>query len=122
VNLNFFAKLFITTVFILISHIYGRCDMSEGETLHKYLVDIKTGEKSIKLTDQAKEELKSVGMMDEKGKLKLKGVSPKMLKRMKTEYVDCPVLKQEIGFVQCYVCKNFISRVKGQVYCKGDPL
>ena len=114
--------MFITLVLILISYIFGIYDMSEGETLHKYIVDIKVGEKSIKLTDQAKEELKSVGMMDEKGKLKLKGVSPKMLKRMKTEYVDCPVLKQEIGFVQCYVCKNFISRVKGQVYCKGDPL
>jgi len=114
--------LFISVVFILISYIFGSGDMSESETQHKYLVDIKVGEKSLKLTDQAKEELKSVGMMDEKGKLKLKGVSPKMLKRMKTEYVDCPVLKQEIGFVQCYVCKNFISRIKGQVYCKGDPL
>ena len=30
-------------------------------------------------------------MMDEKGKLKMKGVSPKMLKRMKLEAVDCPV-------------------------------
>lgn len=117
-----FARLFITLLLILISYILDKYCMSEGETLHKYIVDIKVGEKSLKLTDQAKEELKSVGMMDEKGKLKLKGVSPKMLKRMKTEYVDCPVLKQEIGFVQCYVCKNFISRVKGQVYCKGDPL
>ncbi len=114
--------MFTTLAFNLISYIFDIYDMSEGETQHKYLVDIKAGEKSIKLTDQAKEELKSIGMMDEKGKLKLKGVSPKMLKRMKTEYVDCPVLKQEIGFVQCYVCKNFISRVKGQVYCKGDPL
>ena len=85
-------------------------------------MDIKTGVKSIKLTDQAKEELKGVGMVDEKGKLKLKGVSPKMLKRVKTEYVDCPVLNQQISFVQCYVCKNFLSRIKGQVYCKGDPL
>ncbi|MFQ5920975.1 MAG: hypothetical protein ACE5JV_03050 [Nitrososphaerales archaeon] len=96
--------------------------MSEGEAQHKYLVDIKAAEKPIKITDQAKEELKAVGMMDEKGKLKLKGVSPKMLKRMKTEYVDCPVLKQEISFVQCYVCRNFMSRIKGQVYCKGNPL
>lgn len=85
-------------------------------------MDVKVGEKSIKLTDEAKEELKAVGMMDEKGKLKLKGVSPKMLKRMKTEYVDCPVLEDQISFVQCYVCRNFMSRIKGQVYCKGDPL
>jgi hypothetical protein len=78
-------------------------------------------EKSIKLTDQAKDELRSIGMMDDKGKLKLKGVSPKMLKRMKLEAVDCPVLVQEVGFVQCYVCKNFNSRVTGQVYCRGEP-
>jgi hypothetical protein len=107
---------------MLISYVFDMCGMSEGEAQHKYIVDIKTGEKSLKLTDQAKEELRSVGMMDEKGKLKLKGVSPKMLKRMKTEYVDCPVLNQQISFVQCYVCRNFISRIKGQVYCKGDPL
>ncbi|HYZ50284.1 MAG TPA: hypothetical protein VE593_05305 [Nitrososphaeraceae archaeon] len=94
--------------------------MSDLET--KYIVPVKNVEKSIKLTDGAKKELQSIGMMDDKGKLKLKGVSPKMLKRMKLEGVDCPVLSSEIGFVQCYVCKNFHSRITGQVYCKGDPL
>jgi len=86
------------------------------------VVPVKQVEKSVKLTDQAKAELHSVGMMDHKGKLKLKGVSPKMLKRMKLEAVDCPVLEKEVGFIQCYVCKNFHSRITGQVYCKGDPL
>lgn len=88
----------------------------------RYIVPIKAVEKGIKLTTEAKAELQSIGMMDDKGKLKLKGVSPKMLKRMKLEAVDCPVLKQEIGFVQCYVCKNFNSRITGQVNCRGDPL
>jgi hypothetical protein len=88
----------------------------------KYQVQIRQVEKSIKMTDQAKAELQSSGMMDDKGKLKIKGVSPKMIKRMKLEAVDCPVLKKEIGFLQCYVCKNYFSRVSGQVYCKGDPL
>ena len=87
----------------------------------KYLVPVKGVEKSIKLTDEAKKELQSIGMMDDKGKLKLKGVSPKMLKRMKLEAVDCPVLKSEIGFIQCYVCKNFHSRISGKVYCRGEP-
>ena len=91
-------------------------------TESKYMVPVKQVEKSLKLSDQAKAELHSVGMMDDKGKLKLKGVSPKMLKRMKLEAVDCPVLKNEVGFIQCYVCKNFHSRITGQVYCKGDPL
>jgi hypothetical protein len=88
----------------------------------KFVVPIKPVEKPVKITDKAKAELQASGMMDEKGKLKIKGVSPKMLKRMKLEAVDCPVLKQEVGFLQCYVCRNFHSRVTGQVYCKGDPL
>ena len=88
----------------------------------KHIVTIKQVEKPVKITDQAKAELQSSGMMDEKGKLKLKGVSPKMLKRMKLEAVDCPVLDREIGFLQCYVSRNFFSRPMGKVYCKGDPL
>jgi hypothetical protein len=95
--------------------------MSESPDI-KYLVPIKQVEKSIKVTNEAKQELRSVGIMDEKGKLKLKGVSPKMLKRMKMEAVDCPVLNNEIGFIQCYVCKNFHSRITGKVYCRGEPL
>lgn len=88
----------------------------------KYEVPIKQVEKTLKISDRAKDELKSSGMMDDKGKLKLKGISPKMLKRMKLESVDCPVFKQELGFVQCYVCSNFHSRISGVVYCKGNPL
>lgn len=88
----------------------------------KYEVPIKPVEKSLKISDRAKSELKSSGMMDEKGKLKLKGVSPKMLKRMKLEAIDCPVYNKELGFVECYVCSNFHSRISGIVYCKGDPL
>lgn len=95
--------------------------MSESPDI-KYLVPIKQVEKSIKVTNEAKQELQSVGIMDEKGKLKLKGISPKMLKRMKMEAVDCPVLNDEVGFIQCYVCKNFHSRITGKVYCRGEPL
>jgi hypothetical protein len=92
------------------------------ELEHKYEVEVKTTEKQMRLSDEIKNELKASGMMDEKGKLKLKGVSPKMLKRMKQEYVDCPVLKQDVGFIQCFVCPNFQSRVTGKVLCKGEPL
>jgi hypothetical protein len=95
--------------------------MSE-ELEHKYEVEIKTTEKRQKLPDEIKTELKASGMMDDKGKLKLKGVSPKMLKKMKTEFVECPVLKEDIQFVQCFVCANFQSRVMGKVLCKGDSL
>lgn len=92
------------------------------ELEHKYEVEVKVTEKKQTLPNDVKEELKASGMMDDKGKLKLKGVSPKMLKRMKQEYVDCPVLKREIQFIQCFVCTNFQSRVMGKVLCKGDAL
>ncbi len=93
-----------------------------GELEHKYGVDIQATEEKQKLSQDVKDELKSSGMMDEIGKLKLKGVSPKMLKKMKLEFVECPVLKGEIQFIQCFVCPNFQSRVMGKVLCKGEPL
>ena len=92
------------------------------ELEHKYEAEVKNREGRQKLPDNVKEELKASGMMDEKGKLKLKGVSPKMLKRMKQEYVECPVLDKEAHFIQCFVCPNFQSRVMGHVLCKGDKL
>ena len=92
------------------------------ELEHKHEVKVQSREGRQKLPDNVKEILKGSGMMDEKGKLKLKGVSPKMLKRMKQEFVDCPVLKEEIHFIQCFVCPNFQSRVMGNVLCKGDPV
>ncbi|MGI0070444.1 MAG: hypothetical protein ACREAN_09365 [Nitrosopumilaceae archaeon] len=93
-----------------------------SELPHKYEVTIKVAASPQKLSDQTKEELRASGMMDDKGKIKLKGVSPKMLKRMKEESVDCPVLKMEVPFIQCFVCSNFQSRITGKVLCKGDPL
>ena len=93
-----------------------------GELERKYDVKIQSTEDKVKFPDELKEKLKDSGLMDDKGKLKLKGVSPKMLKRMKQEYVECPVIKEDIQFVQCFICPNFQSRVMGEVLCKGDPL
>ena len=93
-----------------------------GELDFKYKVEIKNTEERQMIPKEVKAELKASGMMDEKGKLKLKGVSPKMLKRMKQEFVDCPVLEQKVQFVPCFVCPNFQSRVTGKVLCKGDKL
>lgn len=93
-----------------------------SELPHKYEVTVKSLGATQKLSEETKGELKASGMMDDKGKLKLKGVSPKMLKRMKEEAVDCPVLKKEVPFIQCFVCPNFQSRISGKVLCKGDPL
>ena len=93
-----------------------------NELEFKYEVEIKSVEKRQMLSKEVKEELKNSVFMYEKGKLKIKGVSPKMLKRMKGEYVDCPVLKKELQFIPCFICKNFQSRVTGKVLCKGDKL
>ena len=93
-----------------------------GELEFKYEVEIKSTEERQLIPKEVKAELKASGMMDEKGKLKLKGVSPKMLKRMKQEFVDCPVLEQKVQFVPCFVCPNSQSRVTGKVLCKGDKL
>ena len=93
-----------------------------GELDFKYEVEIKKTEERQMIPKEVKAELKASGMMDEKGKLKLKGVSPKMLKRMKQEFVDCPVLEQKVQFVPCFVCPNFQIRVTGKVLCKGDKL
>ena len=93
-----------------------------GELDFKYEVEIKNTEEKQMIPKEVKAELKASGLMDEKGKLKLKGVSPKMLKRMKQEFVDCPVLEQKVQFVPCFVCPNFQSRVTGKVLCKGDKL
>lgn len=92
------------------------------ELKFKYEVEIKSTDKRQILSNEVKDELKDSGMMDEKGKLKIKGVSAKMLKRMKMEFVDCPVLKKQVQFIPCFVCPNFQSRVTGKVLCKGDNL
>ena len=88
----------------------------------KYKVEVKDADKALRLSKEVKEELKQLGMMDDKGRLKITGLSNKMLSKMKKQYVDCPVLDKQVPFIQCYICKNFISRIKGLVYCKGEPL
>jgi len=93
-----------------------------GELERKYEVEIQKTEEKVNFTKEFKAMLHDAGWMDEKGKLKLKVVSPKMLKRMKQEFVDCPVLKENIQFIQCFICPNFQSRVMGKVFCKGEPL
>ena len=102
---------------------YNICRLVMSNDLDfKYEVEIKTAEKRQLLSKETKEDLKQSGMIDEKWKLKINGVSGKMLKRMKQEFVDCPVLKKEIQFIPCFICSNFQSRVTGKVLCKGDNL
>lgn len=93
-----------------------------NELEHRYEVKVERREKAARLDQATKAVLKEAGMMNEKNKLKINGVSPKMLKVMKMEYVNCPVLEQEVHFVQCFVCPNFQSRLNKMVLCRGEPL
>lgn len=60
--------------------------------------------------------------LSEQVKESLGSVSRKILSEMKKEAVQCPVLGRRVPFLQCYACKNFVRRVRGIVYCRGDPL
>lgn len=93
-----------------------------NELEHKYEVKVERREKAVRMDQATKDALREAGMMNETGKLKINGVSPKMLKTMKLEYVDCPVLEKETHFVQCFVCPNFQSRLSKTVLCKGESL
>jgi len=73
----------------------------------KYRVEVKSLKKSMKVNPN---------LLDN-----VKGISPKLLGRMKKEAVECPVKKTAIPFLECFICSNFITRVKGVVYCKGEP-
>jgi len=74
----------------------------------KYRVEVKPIRKPMKVNSDVLEDVK--------------GLSPKLLRRMKKEAVECPVKKTTISFIECFTCNNFITRVKGMVYCKGELL
>ena len=46
-------------------------------------------------------------------------IRAKKIAKLKKEAVNCPVLKEERGFLECFVCKSHIRRVKGVVDCAG---
>jgi len=53
---------------------------------------------------------------------RVKGLSPRLISRMRREVVDCPVLGSRVPFLQCFLCPNFVRRVRGVVHCKGREL
>ena len=92
-----------------------------AELEYKYEVKVERRDKPIRFDASTKEALREAGMMNN-NKLKITGVSPKMLKTMKSEYVECPVLQDQVHFVQCFVCPNFQSRLNRMVLCRGSPI
>jgi len=72
----------------------------------KYSVKVMKREKPFRISKDTKAILKGV-------------VSGKMMKNLRYESVSCPVVKDEIPFLQCFVCESFIRRFKGEVHCAG---
>jgi len=50
------------------------------------------------------------------------GFSKSTIRKLKRQAVDCPVLQKRVSFIVCYQCPNFVRRVRGIVYCRGEPL
>ena len=73
---------------------------------YKYVVKLKEAAKPKRVPKVVSEQLKGVA-------------SGKAMARMKKESVDCPVLKQEVGFLICFACPSFVRRVSGEVHCAG---
>ncbi|MCS7125816.1 MAG: hypothetical protein NZ929_02765 [Aigarchaeota archaeon] len=73
----------------------------------KYFVKVVEAGKPLKVSKEASEIVKTA-------------VGGKMIQRMKKEYVDCPVAKRQIPFIECFLCVSFIRRVKGEVHCRGE--
>lgn len=79
---------------------------------YRYEVSVEKLDVPIKVSRELTEQVKEV----------LGNVSRKMLSEMKKEAVQCPVLQRQVPFLQCYTCQNFVRRVRGMVYCRGNPL
>ena len=74
---------------------------------YKFKVNVFESTEPRKVPKSLSEELK-------KARLGAKGIA-----RMKKEGVDCPVVKQEVGFLVCFSCPSFVRRVTGVVDCAG---
>jgi hypothetical protein len=81
----------------------------EDEDKAKYIVEIKTLSRAMKIPKEKLTDIKGA-------------IGGKRLTRMKKECVDCPVMKKPASFIECFTCKNFLRRIKGKVECAGSPL
>ncbi len=73
----------------------------------KYFVRVLEREKAINVPKEITAGLKGV-------------VSGKMMSRMKHESIQCPVISEELSFLECFTCGSFIRRIKGEVHCAGQ--
>ncbi|RLE62917.1 MAG: hypothetical protein DRJ38_08755 [Thermoprotei archaeon] len=75
----------------------------------KYEVPVEKLPRAMRVPKEVSEQLKGIG-------------SKKFIRQLKREAVNCPVLHKKKSFLECYVCSNFVRRIRGIVYCKGLPL
>ncbi len=80
----------------------------------RFFVEVKTAETAFKADKNKLSQVKNV-------------VRGKFIREVQKQYVNCPVFKKDISFVDCFNCENFLRRIKGQVHCKGvegvrDPI
>ena len=71
----------------------------------KFVVEVKKADKALRLEKEVSEALRGV-------------MGRKLLN--KREYVECPLKGERVPFPRCFICKSFIRRVKGYVYCSGE--
>jgi hypothetical protein len=72
----------------------------------KFFVEVKTAPEAFKA------DKKKLGMVKNV-------VRGKFIREVQKQFVSCPVFKRDISFVDCFNCKNFQRRIKGQVHCRG---
>ena len=46
------------------------------------------------------------------------GLSKKMINNMRKEAIACIKDNKQKSFIECYLCKYFVRRIKGVVHCK----
>lgn len=46
------------------------------------------------------------------------GLSRKMINNMLREAIICAIDNEQKSFIECYLCKYFVRRVKGVVHCR----
>ena len=76
---------------------------------YKYELKVLRFEKSFRIPKEITDQLKGI-------------MSRKKIAQLKKEGVECPVYGKVVPFLQCFVCKNFVRRVRGIVYCRGESI
>ena len=73
----------------------------------KYLVKVHEAKRALRVDKEIEEAVKGA-------------LGRKMIRKMKKEYVECPLANKKVSFLECFTCISFIRRIKGVVHCSGE--